>query len=106
MFGKKSSGSGKQDDGKVKKLPSFAYEIPPEAIDANSDWGRPNFDNANSYTTQLRFKQLLSKLHVILYSIIGILLISCVALTFVLVFFTEYEIAYVDDGSALTCRVD
>lgn len=106
MFRKKSSGSGKQETGNSNKAVSFAYDIPAKDIDPNSDWGQPNFDNANNYTTQKRYKEVLSKVHFIFYALIGILLIVVVALTFLLVFGTEYEVAYVDDGTTLMCRVD
>lgn len=106
MFRKKSSGGGKQKGGKVNETISFAYDIPAEDFDPNSDWGQPNFDNANNYTTQKRYKEILSKLHFVFYVLIGILLLSCVVMTFMLVFATEYEVAYVDDGTTLMCRVE
>lgn len=101
MFRKKISGTGKQNDNGV----SFAYEIPSEDIDLNSDWGRANFDNAHQYSTQLRYKKFLQKNHLVLYGIIGFLTLLCAVLILVLVFATEYEIAYVDDGTTLMCRV-
>lgn len=106
MFRKKYSGSGKQGTGNSNNAISFAYDIPAQDMDPNSDWGQPNFDNANSYTTQKRYKEILSKVHFILYALVGILLIAVVVLTFLLVFGTEYEVAYVDDGTLLMCRVD
>lgn len=106
MFRKKPKESGKQEGSTSKKSLSFAYEIPPEHIDPNSDFGNPNFDNANSITTQVRFKELLDKIKLILSAILGVLLITVTALAFVLIFATDYEIAYLDDGTSLMCLVE
>ncbi len=106
MFGKKDKGSGTKDSKKSNKPLSFAYEIPAEHLDPHSDFGKPNFDNANSFATQVRFKQLLSKIVVVLCAILGFLVISCAALTIVLIFNTDYEITYVDDGTSLMCLVE
>ncbi|MBO6225893.1 MAG: hypothetical protein J6N72_10705 [Psychrobacter sp.] len=105
MFRKKSSSSGNQGKELDNKT-SFAYSIPTEDIDPNSDWGKPNFDNARSYTTQKRYKEMLDKVHLFFYILIGILLLVVLVMTFLLVFATEYEVAYVDDGTTLMCRVD
>lgn len=106
MFRKKSKESGNEGKSNSKKPLSFEYEIPVEYLDSNSDFGKPNFDNANSFATQVRFKDLLTKIKVVLCAILAIVVISCAALTFVLVFATDYEIAYVDDGTLLMCIVE
>ena len=104
MFRKKSKESGKQGASGSQK--SFAYEIPEEDLDPHSDFGNPNFDNANSFTTLTRFSELLSKIKIILLVIIGILVLTCTVLSSVLIFATDYEIAYVDDGTSLMCLVE
>lgn len=106
MFRKKNDGSSKDGGKNGKNTVSFAYSIPSEDFDPNSDWGQPNFDNANNYTTQKRYKESLEKLHLILYVVIGVLLLIVVVMTFLLVFATQYEVAFVDDGTTLMCRVD
>lgn len=106
MFRKKNGSSGKKGGKDGNNSVSFAYSIPAEDIDPNSDWGQPNFDNANNYTTQKRYKEALEKVHIVLYALIGILLLIAVVMTFLLVFATEYEVAFVDDGTTLMCRVD
>lgn len=106
MFRKKNGSSGKKGDQNGNNAVSFAYSIPAEDFDPNSDWGQPNFDNANNYTTQKRYKDTIEKVHVLLYVLIGILLLIAVVMTFLLVFATQYEVAFVDDGTTLMCRVD
>lgn len=106
MFRKKSSSSGKQDGSKVTNAISFAYDIPAKDVDPNSDWGKPNFDKAQQYSNRVRYKEFLKKTHFFLYSIIAILVFVCAVMILILVFGTEYEIAYVDDGTTLMCRVE
>lgn len=105
MFGKKKISGGKQNGKDVSNI-SFAYDIPEEDIERSSDWGAPNYDNAQNYITQKRFNIAIEKLHLALYAILALLLLTCVVVTLLLVFGTHYEIAYVDDGTTMMCRVD